>query len=406
MLRALLFSTLRTGISEKTMNLLGSLLDLKYPPDMKNIPAFMVISPGKMCNLRCPGCYANSATEKNILDYEVLSRIVSEAKKFWWMKFFTISGGEPFIYKSQGKGILDLAEANLDCLFLVYTNGTLINRVNVKKMAELANVTPAISVEGMHQTTDQRRGKGIFDKTLTAMENLRNAQIPFGLSVTATHHNINEIFSDEFIDFFFYKQKATYAWIFQYMPIGRNPDPQLIPTPEQRVAMWQRSWQIIKQKKIMLADFWNQGTVTEGCLAGGRKGGFFHIDWNGDVSPCVFFPYHNINIYDIYKNGMNIQNVLSTPLFQAVRQWQFDYGLNQKKLTSKTDWLRPCPMRDHYEEAKKIIDTTQAQGNDYSPDSSVNPTSYYNEMVEYDKNLAKITRNIWEQEYLRTKSPN
>ena len=87
MLRALLFSTLRTGISEKTMNLLGSLLDLKYPPDMKNIPAFMVISPGKMCNLRCSGCYANSATEKNILDYEVLSRIVSEAKKFWWMKF-------------------------------------------------------------------------------------------------------------------------------------------------------------------------------------------------------------------------------------------------------------------------------------------------------------------------------
>ncbi|MDH5684673.1 MAG: radical SAM protein [candidate division WOR-3 bacterium] len=404
MLRALLFSALRIEASEKMMNLLKTLLGLEYPPDLKDVPVFMVISPGKMCNLQCPDCYANSATERNILDYEVLSRIVAEAKRFWRMRFFVISGGEPFIYKNNGKGILDLAEENLDSLFLVFTNGTMIDRDYAKRMAELANITPAISVEGMRETTDKRRGKGIFDKTLEAMENLRNARVPFGLSITATRHNAHEILSDQFIEFFFYKQKVAYAWIFQYMPIGRNPNPQLIPTPEQRIEMWHRSWQIIKQKKIMIADFWNQGTVSQGCLAGGRQGGYFHIDWNGDVSPCVFFPYHNTNIYEVYKNGKCIKDVLSTPLFQKVRQWQEEYGLNQKFLTSKTDWLRPCPIRDHYEEATKIIHFAQAKGTDFSPDSTVNASSYYNKMVEYDKILEKITRKIWESQYLRTKS--
>ena len=43
-------------------------------------PGFMVISPTKICNLRCPNCYANAATEADRLDFNVFSRIVREAK--------------------------------------------------------------------------------------------------------------------------------------------------------------------------------------------------------------------------------------------------------------------------------------------------------------------------------------
>jgi len=44
------------------------------------------------------------------------------------MRFVVISGGEPFMYKSDGKDLLDMVEAHLDMYFLVYTNGTQIDR--------------------------------------------------------------------------------------------------------------------------------------------------------------------------------------------------------------------------------------------------------------------------------------
>ncbi len=105
------------------------------------------------------------------------------------------------------------------------------------------------------------------------MEQLRKAGVFFGISLTATRHNVEEILSEEFIDYFFEQQGAFYGWIFQYMPIGRSFTLDLMPTPEQRLWMWKRSWEIVKKRKIFLADFWNHGTLSNGCIAGGRARG-------------------------------------------------------------------------------------------------------------------------------------
>jgi hypothetical protein len=44
-----------------------------------NPPGFLVISPGKACNLRCTGCYADSGPTAEKLDWGTLDRIVTEA---------------------------------------------------------------------------------------------------------------------------------------------------------------------------------------------------------------------------------------------------------------------------------------------------------------------------------------
>ena len=235
-------------------------------------PWTIVISPTKACNLRCTGCYAN-ADEKSAehLEWELFDRIITEAKTLWGIRFFTISGGEPFAYRSQGKTLLDAAAKHNDCFFMVYTNGTLIDEEVAGRIAELGNLTPAISVEGMEAATDKRRGAGVFKRILAAMGNMRKARVPFGISLTATRLNAEEILSDDFIDYFFNEQQATYAWLFQYMPIGRGYTLDLLPTPEQRVWMWRRVWDIIRNREIFIADFWNCGTVSEGCIAAGAR---------------------------------------------------------------------------------------------------------------------------------------
>jgi MoaA/NifB/PqqE/SkfB family radical SAM enzyme len=185
-----------------------------------------------------------------------------------------ISGGEPTMWRSQGKGILDLARAHQDNYFLMYTNGTLINETFARELAEVGNITPAISVEGFEKETDARRGEGTHRKIREAFGNLKKAGVPFGISVTATRFNAEQLMSDAFIDTYFEEQGALYGWIFQYMPIGRKFTLDLMVTPEQRAWMYEREQRLIRERKIFMADFWNSGALSDGCISAGRGGGY------------------------------------------------------------------------------------------------------------------------------------
>lgn len=165
-------------------------------------PGFLTLSPTHLCNLKCEGCYANSYHQtKESLPFSVATRIIAEQKNLWGSHFTVISGGEPLIYRSEGRDIFELFADHPDTFFLMYTNGTLIDIKTAKRLAEVGNVTPAISVEGFEEETDRRRGKGVFKKILHAMENLRQEGVPFGVSITAMRHNAELVLSEEFIDF-------------------------------------------------------------------------------------------------------------------------------------------------------------------------------------------------------------
>jgi MoaA/NifB/PqqE/SkfB family radical SAM enzyme len=194
-------------------------------------PAMLTISPCKSCNLRCTGCYADSGPASQKLDWDTFDRLITEAKMLWGGRFFVFSGGEPMVYRSNGKGVLDMAEKHKDCYFLMYTNGTLITDEVTGRLSRMGNLTPAVSLEGLRERTDARRGDGVFDKVVAAQNRLREASVPFGISLTATRDNCEEILSDEFVDFCFDQQGAIYGWIFQYMPIGRSFTLKLMPCP-------------------------------------------------------------------------------------------------------------------------------------------------------------------------------
>ncbi len=366
-------------------------------------PITMVLSPTKVCNLHCIGCYANSSRDTiDRLEWDVLERIVREARSLWGMRFFTISGGEPLAYRSQGKGILDLFAEFDDCFFMMYTNGTLIDRRTAERMAELGNVVPAISVEGLEEATDARRGQGVFRRILQAMENLRSAGVIFGISLTATRHNAEHILSDEFVDFFFGQQQAVFGWLFQYMPIGRGYTLELLPTPEQRLWMWRRTWQLIRERYIMLADFWNCGTVSDGCIAAGRDAGYLYIDWSGRVMPCVFVPYSPVNIHDVYQRGGTLDDIYEVPYFRAIRQWQWDYGFGKQRPEEHGNWLIPCSLRDHYRDGRALIDHYRPEPEDESAKEALADPVYYKGLLAYDQKLQETFDPIWREKYLRS----
>ena len=289
-------------------------------------PLFITLSPTKRCNLHCIGCYASSTAEAaETLDWTTVDKIMTELHDEMGMRFFVISGGEPLMYKSDEKTILDLPKKWKDCFFLMYTNGTLITNSVAKEMAELGNITPAISVEGFEKETDNRRGKGIHKQILKAMENLRNNGVLFGVSVTATRNNTNILLTDEFYNFYFEELGATYMWMFQYMPIGRKFTTELMVTPEQRFQLFKKWKQILSEKEWFVADFWNSAILSDGCISCGRQGGYFYIDWNGNIMPCVFVPYYKHNVKQLFFEGKKIADALFSDFFVKGREWQSKY---------------------------------------------------------------------------------
>ncbi len=365
-------------------------------------PSFLTIAPNKFCNLKCIGCYANSSSaDSEKLDWDILDRIITEKTNLWGSHFTVITGGEPLLYKSQDKTktIIDLAKKHQDNYFLMYTNGTLINNVMAKKLAEVGNITPAISVEGFEKETDERRGKGVHKKILQAMENLREAGVPFGISITATKNNADWILNDETFDYYFDKQGAIYCWVFQFMPIGRSISFKLIVTPKQRVKMFRQYQYLVKDKKLFVADFWNSGAIVNGCISAGRKGGYLYIDWNGKISPCAFNPYSPLNINEVYKQGGTLNDVINAPFFKAIRNWQKEYYL-EKKANEKGNIIMTCPIKDHYEMLRGLIDKHHPEPMDEAAAQALKDPEYKKGLIKYHNQLAEATNPIWEKEYL------
>ncbi len=363
-------------------------------------PSTLVISPGKGCNLHCVGCYANSSSAMyERLPWEVFDRIVTEAETLWGNRLITISGGEPFVYRDKGKGLVEMAGKHNESIFMTYTNGTLIDKKMAKRMAEVGNILPAISVEGLEEKTDARRGKGVFKKVMEAMDNLNEVGVPFGISVTATKNNWQEIYSEEFKNFLFKEKGAYFAWVFHFMPIGRGYTVDMMPTPEQRVWMWHQAWNFMIKERTFIADFWSFGHLSDGCISSGREGGYLYIDWNGKVMPCVFFPYSPINILNVYKNGGTLNNVLETPFLKHIREWQWKYEYGQTQPEKNGNVLMPCPIRDHHALARHLVDMDKPEPEDENAAAALEDEEYYRKMTAYDKRLAELTNPIWVNEY-------
>jgi MoaA/NifB/PqqE/SkfB family radical SAM enzyme len=362
-------------------------------------PSFLLISPCKACNLRCTGCYADSDDKRNALEWSLVDRIIEEAKDLWGERFFIISGGEPFCYRSEGKGLVDLFDKHQDSFFMIYTNGTLITDDVSRHLSQAGNALLCLSLEGFRERTDTRRGPGVFDTVVETMDRLNRDQVPFGMSLTATRENAEEILSDEFVDFMIAKG-ALLAFLFQYMPIGRSFTLDLMPTPEQRAWMWKRSWQVVRERQLFMPDFWNHGSCVDGCIAAGGhgQGGYFYIDWNGAVTPCVFMPYSPVNIRDIYAQGKTLNDVWHEPFFQAVRQWQYNYSQDRRSLIS------PCPSRDHHDELERLLMEYEPEPTDTNAADALVDPDYTSGLVVYNKRFEAITGGIWEDHYLRRKA--
>ena len=339
-----------------------------------NIPWLILMDPTSACNLHCTGCWAAEYGNRLNLSFEDMDRIVTQGKELGsYLYFFT--GGEPLVRKDD---IIRLCEKHDDCGFHAFTNGTLIDEKFCQEMKRVGNFSVAISLEGFDEVNDLRRGKGVFDKVMHAMDLMKQYGLIFGTSICYTSKNYKVVTSDEFLDMIIEKG-ARFSWYFHYMPVGNDASTELLLDPDQREYMYHRIREIRAMKggkPIFAFDFQNDGEYVGGCIAGGRN--YCHINPNGDVEPCVFIHYSGANIKEV-----DLLTALKQPLFMAYRANQ-PFNCNH---------LKPCPMLENPEILQRMVHETGAHSTDLQSPESVEHLC--GKCAEYAKNWDERAQELW-----------
>lgn len=278
----------------------------------EHIPPFLIASITSSCNLHCAGCYArhnHACTDEKataqLTDYE-WKNIFSEAKELG-IGFILLVGGEPLIRRD----VLKVASNIPEILFPVFTNGTLIDDEYIKMFECSRNLVPIFSIEGEKEKTDGRRGAGVYQKLVSAMDKMQENHLIFGASVTVTTVNIREAVSGDFLENLM-ERGCKVVFYVEFVPVSEDSR-ELAPQDVERAFLNKKLAELRERyPEMVFVSFPGDEKSSGGCLAAGR--GFFHINSHGEAEPCPFSPYSDINVKDT-----SLREALQSELFTALQ---------------------------------------------------------------------------------------
>lgn len=278
----------------------------------EHIPPFLIASITSKCNLHCAGCYSrcNNAT----VDAEPVSQLTSEE----WLRIFSeadelgvsfilLAGGEPLLRRD----IIEAAGERQNILFPIFTNGTFLDEKYLSLFDRCRNLVPIMSIEGNREATDERRGRGVYDRLIANMDAFQKRGLIFGASVTVTTKNLREVTSAEFIESLSSRGCRAIIYV-EFVPVTEESK-DLAPGDAEREYLAAEIERLRKEApEMVFVSFPGDEKSSGGCLAAGR--GFFHINSHGGAEPCPFSPYSDVNIKD-----KSLRDAMNSPLFTALR---------------------------------------------------------------------------------------
>jgi MoaA/NifB/PqqE/SkfB family radical SAM enzyme len=307
------------------------------------IPRICIFSVTWDCNLSCSGCYAKNYKKPGnlkIQDIYSIAKGVCDLGSY----VFIIAGGEPFMVPDLVTTLSNIPSG----LFIIFTNGTLFSDEHIRQLQATRNIVPIISIEGETEFTDRRRGKGVTDEVQRAMNKLRSANIAFGFSATASHENLIQITSREWLDKL-WKEGARFGFIIDYIPFKTDFNPALVLTKEDM----EYKKAVLKQRKIdmkpLLMNFPPEEYDADGCKSAGK--GLIHINADGFVEPCPFCHYASDNILK-----KPLEAILASEFLSTIRN---DF--------KNVDFNGTCLLFEHEDRIKEIAARTEARRTDALP---------------------------------------
>jgi MoaA/NifB/PqqE/SkfB family radical SAM enzyme len=272
-----------------------------------HIPPFAIISVTRTCNLKCKGCYAQVHNKPDGIELSIgnFENILNQANELG-ISIILIAGGEPLVRPE----ILKVTKKFPSIIFPLFTNGLLIDKNFIKIFKEQKNLVPILSVEGYEEETDERRGRGTYNKIKEAMQELKVNNIFYGTSITVTRANYEVVFSDIFLQNLLVSGCKLFFFV-EYVPVQEGTE-NLVLTDMQRSNILSLMNSYRERFPALFIAFPGDEEALGGCLAAGR--GFIHISPEGNVEPCPFAPYSDANL-----NKLSLKEALGSKLLNIIR---------------------------------------------------------------------------------------
>lgn len=305
-----------------------------------HIPPFLISSIATDCNLTCKGCYARSnnicGTQEKDRKEELTTgqwkKIFQEAAQIG-INFNLLTGGEPLLRKD----ILQAASEVKDMIFPVFTNGTVMTESYLDFFSDRLNLVPILSLEGDKESTDDRRGQGVFDRVIRSMGLLKDRGLFYGVSITITTHNLDTATSSYYVNLL-KGSGCKIIFYVEYVPTEVNT--QHLALNEEGIAKMEINLEKLRTtyEDIIFLSFPGDEKAMGGCLAAGR--GFLHISPDGKAEACPFSPYSDRNI-----TQSGLKEALNSTFFARLR----DSGLGGGEYTGG------CTLFEHEEQVKEML---------------------------------------------------
>ena len=299
-----------------------------------HVPPIVIYSVTNRCNLHCKGCYHQALhlfPQTELGDADML-RVIGEARELG-VSFMVLAGGEPLVRK----GLLDAIAGNPQIIFFVFTNGTLIDDEMVARLKKQRNIVPLISMEGLENETDDRRGEGVYSRITEAMSRLHRANVFFGTSLTVTRNNYSLVTDDTFVQRLS-KQGCNLFLYAEYTPAKEGTEDWIV-TAQQRLAMTDAVNHLRRITRALFVSVPGDEEQFGGCLAAGK--GFVHISAEGNVEPCPFSPYSVSNLQKV-----SLREALQSDFLKQIRENRDGLGEGPEgcALWAKRDWVHSLTL--------------------------------------------------------------
>lgn len=305
------------------------------------VPAVMIMSVTRQCNLHCVGCYARllrpdgkAITDQNHeLGPDRLRSLLKEAMDLGISVVF-LAGGEPLLRPE----ILQVAAEFTEIVFPLFTNGTLVDDSWGRFLLRHRNIIPVLSLEGLPEDTEDRRGHGILTRLDRAIDVFRAKKLFWAVSFTVTSLNFSATVNRSLLERLIKLGGRAFFFV-EYVPI-QEESTGLVMTEEQKREMISLVAEFRRSVRALFVMLPGDETEFGGCLAAGR--GFIHVNADGDVEPCPFAPYSDTNI-----RAGTLKQALDSKLLATIRarHRELKETTGGCALWAQRDWVRQLLTR-------------------------------------------------------------
>lgn len=242
-------------------------------------PPFLFVSVTNRCNLQCTGCWVEQTDPPVDMPPDLLDAILSRAEREG-NRFFGIMGGEPLLYEP----LFDVLRRHRRSYFQLFTNGHRLTDDVAAVLRRLGNVTPLISIEGLEEESDRRRGgAAVFARSMEAVAACRRHRLVIGTATSVCAANIDDVVNEAFLRGLI-RRGVHYAWYYIYRPAGRTPAPEQALDRAQVRRLRRFLVDVRGTLPLLVVDaYWDQDGR---ALCPAAAGISHHINPMGCIEPC------------------------------------------------------------------------------------------------------------------------